>query len=668
MQRRLLLLASLLVAIFILVVPVWAIGEDTADIPNAPIVNDEGGPVVVRGVVNYTNPFFAVGVSEPIVMLEDQTGFVNRDKNYLFPVESQVLGQIISPFNESPFSYTLSLPIVPQAPLNDVDNDSNQDPGVMIFAVAYWSNTFDSIFLEDRDQFGGGWSTAYASTRTSPNESTRGEYIGGSVIIYAPDGNQAFPSGFGDDDMLFTDDDPLVRVPAGYTLVNMDQEPFTFDRSREPFVDLVEGEGAETADYSEQSYPEAFQSLVDKFRKDYAFTEYYGMDWDALEAEYLPRMEDATNTEDFAFALQDFIWEVPDGHVSMSFTQGLYEQFLFETDGGLGIAIRELTDGRIIVNYLLDDSPAANAGIELGDEIVALDGIALNEAVNNTRAWSEPFSTEHTARLQRLRYVTRFPIGTSVDVTFRDDAGAEQIVNLTAIAERDSFASSSFNRDVTGYELPVQFSPIDGYLYVQITDFLDDARLTMQLWERMIRSAIDNDAQGIIIDMRNNGGGRGFLADQMAAYFFDEEFELGTTAYYDEEQGEFVSPPEAVQTFFLPSENLRYFGDVVVLVSPNCSSACEFFSYNMTVNDRADIIGHYPTGGLGGSVERVFMPDGISVQMTIGRAMDMDGNIHIEGQGVAPTVLIPVTEETLFSNGDPLLEAAVDFLNGELDN
>ena len=43
-----------------------------------------------------------------------------------------------------------------------------------------------------------------------------------------------FPSGFGADNKLFTDDDPLVRLPAGYTVVNMDTTPFTFDRSRNP--------------------------------------------------------------------------------------------------------------------------------------------------------------------------------------------------------------------------------------------------------------------------------------------------------------------------------------------------------------------------------------------------------------------------------------------------
>jgi hypothetical protein len=39
----------------------------------------------------------------------------------------------------------------------------------------------------------------------------------------------------------------------------------------------------------------------------------------------------------------------------------------------------------------------------------------------------------------------------------------------------------------------------------------------------------------------------------------------------------------------------------------------------------------------------------------------MEGNIHIEGIGVVPTVRVPVTPETLFAE-DALLDAAIAYL------
>ena len=419
MKFRIGIISFLSLIIVLSAMPTWAIGEDndTDDLPNAEIQNDEGGTVVITGQVSYTNAFFASGVSEPVILLEDQTGFVNRDRSYVLPVESQQLGQITSDFFISPFAYTLSLPLAPQAPLNDVDNDDEVDTGVMIFQIAYWTNTFGDAFLEERDLFGGGWSGAYASAEVSSLVETRGEYTGGTIVIYAPESGQAFPSGFGDDEMLFTEDDPLVIVPQGWTVVNMDDEIFTFDRSREVEIDLIEGEGSEADDFSDMDYPDAFSAMVEKLENEYAFSEYYNIDWESLYQEYAPIIDTAFDNNDpdlFSLTLQDFLWQIPDGHVNMSLTIATFEEFAYNTDGGLGIAIRQLDDGSVIVTYLTEDSPASNAGIELQAEILEINGVPIAEAIQNTQPYSAPYSTEHVRNLQKMRYVTRYPLGTEL--------------------------------------------------------------------------------------------------------------------------------------------------------------------------------------------------------------------------------------------------------------
>ncbi len=656
---------ALLLALAFLLLPGIALAQDAP--PPADIVNDEGGPVSISGQVTYTNPRFTLGVAEPVIILEDQAGFVDRNERFLMPPESQTLGQITSDFFTSPFSYTLALPIEPQGSLRDVDNDDEEDVGVQVFAVAYWTNTFGDPFLEERDLFGGGWSTAYASTRVSEDAETEREIIGGKFLVYAPDDEQGFPSGFGEDGLLFTEDDPIVTLPQGYTVVDMDTDPFTFDRSRHPVIDLIEPEGAALVDYSDLSYTEAFDALVEKMRKEYAFTEYKGIDWDALHEQFRPRFQKADEEKDpltYLRALRDFAWSIPDGHISGPF---ILEDFRRATDGGLGIAVRELDDGRVIVNFLLQGSPAEEAGIQLRAEILAIDGLPIDEAIDKAQPWSAPFSSEHVRRLQKLRYVTRFPLGKEVEVTFRNPGSDEErTATLTTAPERDSFRFSSFNVGLTGFELPVEYKILEdsGYAYVKIYSFSDNSLLTVQLWERMMRTLNDQGVPGLIVDMRQNGGGKGFLADQMAAYFFDEPLVLGNTGYYDEDRGEFYFDPRFEDRFYLPAEELRYRGAVTVLVGPNCNSACEFFTYDTTLQDRATVVGFYPTAGLGGSVDLVLMPEGEYFQFTIGRGVDAEGNIHIEGKGVPPDVKVPVTEETLFSDGDPVLDAAVEYLDG----
>lgn len=189
-------------------------------------IPEGAGPKTVTGSVEYTNPFFTAGVAQPVIILEDQGGFVTRDRKFIMPVESQTLAQITSDFYTSPFTYSLVLPAEPKGTLHDVNNDDKDDVGVMIFAVAYWTNTWGDPYLERRDLYGGGWSSAYASTRVSSDSDTYLEVYGGKYLVFAPNNEQQFPSGFGADGKLFTADDPIMDLPAGWSVIDMDQTPF----------------------------------------------------------------------------------------------------------------------------------------------------------------------------------------------------------------------------------------------------------------------------------------------------------------------------------------------------------------------------------------------------------------------------------------------------------
>ncbi|MBN8593188.1 MAG: PDZ domain-containing protein [Anaerolineae bacterium] len=652
-----------LLLLLLLITTSLAMAQST-ELPPAEIVNDEGGPVTITGEVNYSNAFFTLGVDEPLIILEDQGGFVTRNRRFIMSEESQTLGKITTDFFTSPFTYSIDLPAEPQASLHDVDNDGEEDTGVMVYAVAYWNNIWGDAYLEERDLGGGGWSGAYASTRIDPNPSAEGELLGGTYVVYAQDDQQGFPTSFGPDGKLFTGDEDSVLLPQGYTIVNLDTDPFTFSRERNPVIDLIEGEGAEIVDFSDQSYTESFESLIEMYRQRYAFTELKNIDWNAKRDEFMPLFEAAEEVSDpaaFARALRDFTWSIPDAHLNAPTDD---QEFADATGGGLGLSLMELDDDSVIVTFVLEGGPAAEAGIEVGATIQSINGTPIDEAISATVPWSSPFSTEHNLRLQQLRYVIRFPVDTDVTVEYTNPESSESATaEMTTIAERESFSFSSFNRGLTGVELPVEYRLLDNFmLYIKIYSFSESSRLTIQLWERALAIAADNQLPGVIVDMRQNGGGWGFLADQMAAYFFDEPLVLGFSSSYDESRGEFFIDPESEDRFILPREELRYSGPVAVLVGPACSSACELFSYNMTQEDRAAIVGQYPTGGLSGGQEAFLMPEGIQLQFSVNRPLDEDGNIIIEGTGVVPTVQVPVTAETVLTEDDVVLDAAVAHL------
>ena len=149
-------------------------------------------PVFISGEIPYTSRFFVDSLAEPFVMLEDEAGFAKRDFEFIFSRASQLIGPVeVSP--DLKLSYSLSLPSIPQGTYLDVDNNGEQDTGVQVFAVAYWSNTWRDPFLEPRD--GKGWSSAYASTITDSEREY--EITGGTLVVWSPDELQAFPTGFG---------------------------------------------------------------------------------------------------------------------------------------------------------------------------------------------------------------------------------------------------------------------------------------------------------------------------------------------------------------------------------------------------------------------------------------------------------------------------------------
>ena len=661
LSKRVFFLMLLMLSI---AVPVFAQGEDE-EVPMADVTNDEGGVQMLQGLVEYTVGFLTdFNRGNISVVLVDNSLYVDRDFISPIPSENQVLGTVTSDVFVSPFTYELSLPVTPRGESRDVDNNGAEDAGVVIMSVVGFTNFRGTPYWDTDYEY----STGFTSTQGSTDFEFRNDVIGGKLLIWSPDDAQGFPSGFGEDGFLFSEDDPIMMVPAGYSVVDLDAEPFTLDRSNIATVNLLEQEQSlQPADYTAMSYTEAFDALIEQMRAEYAFTELKGIDWDALYEEFAPRFAEAEANDDpvaYQFALRDFTWSIPDGHVGANLPL-TNDAFFAETDGGLGIAIRELDDARIIVNYVLEGGPAAEAGIELGAEIITLNGQTVDERAEEVNVWSAPFSLEASLRLQQLRYVVRFAVGEEVEVVFKNPGSdEEQTVTLTATAERSSWSFSSVNNGAApAGSLPIEFEVLDsGYGYVRINTFSEYPVLMFRLWEWMIDQLNANGTPGLIIDMRWNSGGYNLDA-WFAGYFFQEEVVIGNDANYYTDINDFFVDPVAEERIIPPDDGRYYGGPITLLVSPACASACEFFSYNMTLQDRATVIGFYPSDGLGGNITPVYMPDDVYLQFTTGRALNADGDIRLEGIGVVPDVLVPVTEETLFYDGDVLLDTAVDYLN-----
>ena len=179
-------------------------------------------PVEIKGDFSYSNDFAVeTYYVEQAVALNDMHGFILRDKLWELPLDGQVLGYLKIDKENNKGSYDLNLPAEPQGTFSDVDNNSVEDKGVQIYSVAYSPNLTGGPFSEGDDK-SYGWPGYLASVKVDTENED--EVTGGKLVIWSPDDKQQFPSGFGEDGLLFTADDPVMKVPAGWSVIDLDQD------------------------------------------------------------------------------------------------------------------------------------------------------------------------------------------------------------------------------------------------------------------------------------------------------------------------------------------------------------------------------------------------------------------------------------------------------------
>ena len=618
----------------------------------------------LKGTFEYTNDVINAYYVEHAVALTDMYGFVTRDQKWEIPVAGQTLGNLDLDEDEMRGSYTLRLPAQPRGTPVDVDNDGQSDAGVQVFAVAYSPNLTGGPFAtgDDRSE---GWPSYLSSTVNDPEN--KDEVTGGKLVVWAPDAEQQFPTGFGADGLLFTGDDPVGSIPAGYSLVDLGKQPFAVSQQDESEVTLYEPADAGVKDFTDLSFTEAWDRMFEQIRREYAFNGIEGKEpaWDELSATLRPRVEEAERQNDpraYYAAMVDFVRGFHDGHVGLVQEEFGIDEVRARALGGYGMTVQELDDKRVLVDLIVPDGPAERAGIERGAEIKRWNNQPIDQAISAIDATIGPggvatsFSTDFGLRTQQLAYLVRAPIDTQVNVVYANDGQSDKTATLRASDELDSLyaAFDAGGSDPTA--LPVESSILEsGTGYIRLNSNYDDLGLIIRLFERALDTFEGNGVEGVILDLRSNGGGAPL---GLAGYFSDEEIPLSQLQYFSNRTGGFEpeGPPDTVR----PNQRQFRFAKLALLVDKDCASACEIEAYGFSQVPGAIVLGQFPTAGVEAEVSRgqYELPADMTLQVPTGRFVLPDGSIFLEGTGVEPTQRVPIDEETVMSDDDVVLQAA----------
>ena len=378
----------------------------------------------------------------------------------------------------------------------------------------------------------------------------------------------------------------------------------------------------------------------------------------------------------------EYAYAIPDGHVALEGEDfGLREKAI---GGGYGLGIIRLDDGRVIVHVLLDDGPAAQAGLAWGAEILTWNGQPIAEALAHTPTWwaDRVPATLEDREIEQLHYLVRNPVGTESTLTFQNPgADTPQTVHLIAVDDQlealvrtlppEREASDLFKALVQSEVLP------SGYGYIAIRSFmpsLGGAR-PAKIFERAITAFVEQDVPGIIIDVRGSGGGVDAFIPQMAGHFYTTPDFYEYVGYRDAATGQFQIDPE--QTLTIEPREPHFAGPVIILVDAAAMSTAEGLPLVIQRLPQGQVMGIHGTHGsfaIGDMTSDLYrLPEGLAFNFYAGASLDVNERIQVDANadgigGIVPDIRVPLTEETvraMYAEGkDVVLEMAIATLDG----
>lgn len=173
--------------------------------------------------------------------------------------------------------------------------------------------------------------------------------------------------------------------------------------------------------------------------------------------------------------------------------------------------------------------------------------------------------------------------------------------------------------------------------------------------------AILLNSRGLIIDIRDNGGGALTNINTLVGRFIDQPFIGGYLKHKTGPGHNDFSEPYAIEYKPAPEGRIKWNGDIVVLTNRSCFSAANNFVSVMKQLPNVKIVGA-KTGGGGGLPFSSEIPIGWSVRFSACPILDAEGNVIENGIDPSPGCEVHSPEEELAQGKDAILDFAIDLL------
>ncbi len=347
-------------------------------------------------------------------------------------------------------------------------------------------------------------------------------------------------------------------------------------------------------------------SVLDEYKDLKVFTDVLGL----VERNYVQQVEVNQLVEG---AVKGMLQNL-DPHSSFM-NQDAYKELQVETKGefgGLGIEIT-VKDGLLTVVSPIEDSPAARAGVQAGDQIIKI---------------GDRFSKDLTL-LDAVKMM-RGPKGSPITLYMHREGSAE-LVPLTVV------------RDIIHVQSVRSRMLEDGFGYVRLAQFQEgSASEFKEALNQLPKQSTDQKLHGLVLDLRNNPGGLLTQAIKVADLFLDDGLIVYTDGRLESQKQKYYATKDGSEPSY----------PIVIIVNSGSASASEIVAGAMQDSKRALVLGVQSFGK--GSVQTILpMESGAALRLTTALYYTRNGR-SIQAEGIKPDVV--VANRRLPSDSEELLE------------
>lgn len=381
-----------------------------------------------------------------------------------------------------------------------------------------------------------------------------------------------------------------------------------------------------------------FDNVWDTIDDRYYDPKFGGVDWTGRSTAYRQAAASAKNSRELYAVLRRMIGTLNDPHTRVYPPEEKFDWWRprFVT---IGVVVREI-EGTPTVVQVDPKSEAARAGIRSGDQIAAVDGVSVRDALQKKLDHETPAGGSRTARFRAVATLFEGDAETPILVSWKNKSGKTKSQTLT--------------RYWNQYQLGFRISRKQNFVIVETEGF------TQELVIKLLRALSDKlaNANGVVLDLRRNGGGDADAMAEIADLFLPKGIDLGS---FTDRAGSTLQLIAHGKSVFPPVSKKSARPPLAVLVSERTSSAAEILAAALQAQHRAHIIGTPTCGCVLAIRSRYTLPDDGVLDVSEFDYRTAAG-LRLEGRGVQPEVIVMPQRRDLYAKRDRALETAVSLM------